>query len=56
MLDSFSTTIEQDQQILDSDVHISKTREIAVKYRLHRKMLLQKIIESLDIYQDRILF
>ena len=127
MLDSFSTTIEQDQQILgklfhgssqrlcvselhfelkliptnvpDSDVHISKTREIAVKYvnnlfvmllviffstlglhqvmkylafqyqlvkftfpysmhryRLHRKMLLQKIIDSLDIYQDRILF
>ncbi|PAN17849.1 hypothetical protein PAHAL_3G159300 [Panicum hallii] len=56
MLDSFSTTIEQDQQILDSDVHISKTREIAIKYRLHRKMLLQKIIDSLDIYQDRILF
>ncbi|CAL4909798.1 unnamed protein product [Urochloa decumbens] len=56
MLDSFSTTIEQDQQILDSDVHLSKTQEIAIKYRLHRKMLLQKIIDSLDIYQDRILF
>ncbi|KAK3137865.1 hypothetical protein QOZ80_5AG0361450 [Eleusine coracana subsp. coracana] len=56
MLDSFSTTILQDQEILDSDVHISKTREIAIKYRLHRKLLLQKIIDSLDIYQDRILF
>ncbi|KAJ1264308.1 hypothetical protein BS78_09G253800 [Paspalum vaginatum] len=56
MLDSFSTTIEQDEQILDSDVHISKTREIAIKYRMHRKMLLQKIIDALDIYQDRILF
>ncbi|CAD6271023.1 unnamed protein product [Miscanthus lutarioriparius] len=56
MLDSFSTTIEQDQQILDSDVHISKTREIAIKYRLHRKMLLQKIMDALDIYQDKILF
>ncbi|KAL6609465.1 hypothetical protein ACP70R_039434 [Stipagrostis hirtigluma subsp. patula] len=32
MLDSFSTTIQQDQQILDSDEHISKTREIAIKY------------------------
>lgn len=56
MLDSFPTTIEQDQQILDSDAHISKTREIAIKYRLHRKMLLQKIMDALDIYQDRILF
>ncbi|XP_066363521.1 protein PLASTID TRANSCRIPTIONALLY ACTIVE 14-like [Miscanthus floridulus] len=56
MLDSFSTTIEEDQQILDSDVHISKTREIAIKYRLHRKMLLQKIMDALDIYQDKILF
>ncbi|RCV16292.1 hypothetical protein SEVIR_3G128700v4 [Setaria viridis] len=56
MLDSFSTTIEQDQQILDSDARISKMREIAIKYRLHRKMLLQKIIDSLDIYQERILF
>ncbi|KAL6848754.1 hypothetical protein ACP4OV_021337 [Aristida adscensionis] len=56
MLDSFSTTIEQDQQILDSDHHISKTREIAIKYRLHRKLLLEKIINALEIYQDRILF
>lgn len=56
MLSSFSTTTEQDERILDSDMDISKTREIAIKYRMHRKMLLQKIIDSLDIYQDRILF
>lgn len=56
MLESFSTTIQQDEQILDSDAHIRKTREIAIKYRLHRKLLLEKIIDSLEIYQDRILF
>ncbi|KAF0926716.1 hypothetical protein E2562_027151 [Oryza meyeriana var. granulata] len=56
MLESFSTTIQQDQEILDSDGHIRRTREIAIKYRLHRKLLLQKIIDALDIYQDRILF
>ncbi|KAL5202009.1 hypothetical protein ABZP36_012961 [Zizania latifolia] len=56
MLESFSTTIQQDQEILDSDGHIRKTREIAIKYRLHRKLLLQKIIDALEIYQDRILF
>uniref|UniRef100_A0A0D9WKE0 SET domain-containing protein n=1 Tax=Leersia perrieri TaxID=77586 RepID=A0A0D9WKE0_9ORYZ len=56
MLESFSTTIQQDQDILDSDGHIRRTREIAIKYRLHRKLLLQKIIDALDIYQDRILF
>ncbi|KAF2932351.1 hypothetical protein DAI22_05g281200 [Oryza sativa Japonica Group] len=56
MLESFSTTIQQDQEILDSDGHIRRTREIAIKYRLHRKLLLQKIIDALDIYQDKILF
>ncbi|KQK04625.1 protein PLASTID TRANSCRIPTIONALLY ACTIVE 14 [Brachypodium distachyon] len=56
MSESFSTTIQQDEQILDTDEPIRKTREIAIKYRLHRKLLLRKIIDSLEIYQDRILF
>ncbi|KAM3300622.1 hypothetical protein ACQJBY_041575 [Aegilops geniculata] len=56
MAESFSTTIQQDEEILDSDEPMRKTREIAIKYRLHRKLLLQKIIDSLEIYQDRILF
>ncbi|VAH11455.1 unnamed protein product [Triticum turgidum subsp. durum] len=56
MVESFSTTIQQDEEILDSDEPMRKTREIAIKYRLHRKLLLQKIIDSLEIYQDRILF
>ncbi|VAH23592.1 unnamed protein product [Triticum turgidum subsp. durum] len=56
MAESFSTTIRQDEEILDSDEPMRKTREIAIKYRLHRKLLLQKIIDSLEIYQDRILF
>ncbi|KAJ0080829.1 hypothetical protein Patl1_12045 [Pistacia atlantica] len=33
-----------------------RTLEAAVKYRLHRKLFIEKVIKALDIYQDRILF
>nr|CAD1840318.1 unnamed protein product [Ananas comosus var. bracteatus] len=56
MLAELSTTSRQDQQILDSDENISRTREAAIKYRMHRKLFLEKVIEALDLYQDRILF
>ncbi|XP_020103440.1 protein PLASTID TRANSCRIPTIONALLY ACTIVE 14 isoform X1 [Ananas comosus] len=59
MLSEFSTTSRQDQQILDSDENFSRTREAAIEYeiyRMHRKLFLEKVIEALDLYQDRILF
>nr|XP_012466395.1 unnamed protein product [Gossypium raimondii] len=33
-----------------------RTLETAIKYRLHRKLFIEKVIEALDIYQERILF
>ncbi|KAK2967950.1 hypothetical protein RJ640_026377 [Escallonia rubra] len=56
MLAEFSTTSQQDQQILDSMPEARRTLETAIKYRLHRKLFLEKIIQALDIYQERILF
>ncbi|KAL6349963.1 hypothetical protein AAG906_002070 [Vitis piasezkii] len=56
MLLEFPTTSEQDQQILDSMTEERRTLEAAIKYRLHRKLLIEKVIQALDIYQERILF
>ncbi|KAA8544701.1 hypothetical protein F0562_019450 [Nyssa sinensis] len=56
MLAEFPTTSEQDQQILDSMPQSRRTLETAIKYRLHRKLFIKKVIQALDIYQDRILF
>ncbi|MCL7028749.1 hypothetical protein MKW94_029291 [Papaver nudicaule] len=56
MLSEFSTTPDQDQQILDSLPQARRTLEAAIKYRLHRKLFLKKVIQALEIYQDRILF
>lgn len=56
MLAEFPTTSDQDQQILDSNPQARKTREAAIKYRLHRKLFLEKVIQALELYKDRILF
>ncbi|XP_074584357.1 protein PLASTID TRANSCRIPTIONALLY ACTIVE 14 [Curcuma longa] len=56
LLADFPTTLEQDQQILDANPVASRTREAAIKYRLHRKLFLIKVIQALEIYQERILF
>ncbi|KAK9064316.1 hypothetical protein SSX86_015696 [Deinandra increscens subsp. villosa] len=56
ILGEYSTTSKQDQHILDSTPEMSWTREAAIKYRLHRKLFVEKVIQALDIYQDRILF
>eukprot|EP00262_Sarcandra_glabra_P003828 TRINITY_DN1464_c0_g3_i1.p1 TRINITY_DN1464_c0_g3~~TRINITY_DN1464_c0_g3_i1.p1 ORF type:complete len:488 (-),score=78.73 TRINITY_DN1464_c0_g3_i1:146-1609(-) len=56
MLAEFPTTSDQDQQILDSNPQARRTLEAAIKYRLHRKLYLEKVIQALDIYQERILF
>lgn len=56
MLLEFPTTSEQDQKILDSMTEERRTLEAAIKYRLHRKLLIEKVIQALDIYQERILF
>ncbi|GAB4859362.1 Protein PLASTID TRANSCRIPTIONALLY ACTIVE 14 [Ancistrocladus abbreviatus] len=56
MLAEFPTTSKQDQQILDSMPDASRTLEAAIKYRLHRKLFIKKVIEALEIYQERILF
>ncbi|KAK6236096.1 hypothetical protein QUC31_019856 [Theobroma cacao] len=56
MLAQFPTTSEQDQKFLDSLPEARRTLETAIKYRLHRKLFIEKVIQALDIYQERILF
>ncbi|EOY31297.1 PREDICTED: protein PLASTID TRANSCRIPTIONALLY ACTIVE 14 isoform X2 [Theobroma cacao] len=55
MLAQFPTTSEQDQKFLDS-LPEARTLETVIKYRLHRKLFIEKVIQALDIYQERILF
>ncbi|KAF5475348.1 hypothetical protein F2P56_007158 [Juglans regia] len=56
MLAEFPTTSEQDQKLLDSMPEPTRTLEAAIKYRLHRKLFIEKTIQALEIYQERILF
>ncbi|XP_022156038.1 protein PLASTID TRANSCRIPTIONALLY ACTIVE 14 isoform X2 [Momordica charantia] len=56
MLAAFPTTSEQDQKMLDSISQPTRTLEASIKYRLHRKLYIEKVIEALDVYQERILF
>ncbi|KAK9106405.1 hypothetical protein Syun_022416 [Stephania yunnanensis] len=56
MLAEFPTTSDKDQKILDKMSQPRRTLEAAIKYRLHRKRFLEKVIKALDIYQERILF
>lgn len=56
MLAAFPTTSEQDQKILDSMPQATRTLEASIKYRLHRKLFMEKVIKALDVYQERILF
>ncbi|KAE8665339.1 vacuolar sorting receptor family protein [Hibiscus syriacus] len=56
MLAQFPTTSAQDQKLLDSMPEARRTLETAIKYRLHRKLFVEKVIKALDIYQERILF
>ncbi|KAL5721842.1 Protein PLASTID TRANSCRIPTIONALLY ACTIVE 14 [Ranunculus cassubicifolius] len=55
MLAEYPTTSDQDQAILDSNIQ-SRRLEAIIKYRLHRKLFLEKVIQALEIYQERILF
>ncbi|KAK4761112.1 hypothetical protein SAY87_006005 [Trapa incisa] len=56
MLSAFPTTSKQDREILDSMPEPSRTLESAIKYRLHRKLYIEKVIQALDMYQELILF
>ncbi|XP_068657205.1 protein PLASTID TRANSCRIPTIONALLY ACTIVE 14 [Aristolochia californica] len=56
MLAKFPTSSGEDQQLLDSNPQMSRTREAAIKYRLHRKLFLEKVIQALNVYQDKIIF
>ncbi|CAA0806016.1 plastid transcriptionally active 14 [Striga hermonthica] len=56
MLAEYSTTAAEDQQILESNPEARRTLEAAIKYRLHRKLFIEKVIQALDVYQERILF
>ncbi|EEF34228.1 conserved hypothetical protein [Ricinus communis] len=56
MLAEFPTTSEEDQTLLDTVPDSRRTLEAAIKYRLHRKKLIEKVIQALDIYQERLLF
>ncbi|MQL94189.1 hypothetical protein Taro_026843 [Colocasia esculenta] len=55
ILAEFPTTSDQDKQILDSNPQASRTLEASIKYRLHRKLFIEKVIQALELYQDRIL-
>lgn len=57
ILGTFPTTVDKDLNILEADSNgSSKIRESAIKYRIHRKQFINKIIESLSLYLERILF
>ncbi|KAE9594272.1 hypothetical protein Lal_00001159 [Lupinus albus] len=56
MLSAFATTAKQDQKLLDSMPEATRTLEAAIKYRLHRKLFIEKVIQALEIYQEKILF
>lgn len=56
MLGKYTTTAREDQKILDSLPEASRTHEAAIKYRLHRKLFIEKVFHALDIYQEQILF
>ncbi|KAL9227979.1 hypothetical protein vseg_003607 [Gypsophila vaccaria] len=56
ILSEYPTTSKQDEQILASTPDARRTFEAAVKYRFHRKLFIQKVIDALEIYQDKILF
>ncbi|XP_057971509.1 protein PLASTID TRANSCRIPTIONALLY ACTIVE 14 isoform X3 [Malania oleifera] len=56
ILSKFPTTSDQDQKILDSMPSSSRTLEAAIKYRLNRKLFIQKVIQALEIYKERLLF
>lgn len=56
MLAEYPTTSDEDQKILDSNPQARRTLEAAIKYRLHRKLFIKKVIQALDVYQERILF
>ncbi|XP_062078182.1 protein PLASTID TRANSCRIPTIONALLY ACTIVE 14 isoform X2 [Humulus lupulus] len=56
MLADFPTTFKQDQKLLDSIPEASRTLEAAIKYRSHRKLFIDKVMQALDIYQEEILF
>ncbi|CAH9147534.1 unnamed protein product [Cuscuta epithymum] len=56
MLASFPTTLDEDQKILDSLTEPKRTIQAAIKYRLDKKLFIQKVIQTLEVYQDQILF
>ncbi|KAJ6388357.1 hypothetical protein OIU77_026855 [Salix suchowensis] len=56
MLAQFPTTSKKDLKILDSMPEATRTLEAAIKYRLHRKLLIEKVVQALGMYQERILF
>uniref|UniRef100_A0A7C9ER30 SET domain-containing protein n=1 Tax=Opuntia streptacantha TaxID=393608 RepID=A0A7C9ER30_OPUST len=56
ILAKYPTTFEEDQRILESTPDPSRTLEAAIKYRLHRKLFIEKVIEALEMYQEKILF
>ncbi|XP_050234349.1 protein PLASTID TRANSCRIPTIONALLY ACTIVE 14 [Mercurialis annua] len=56
ILAGFPMTSEEDQQLLDTMPEARRPLEAAIKYRLHRKKLVEKVMQALDIYQERLLF
>ncbi|BBN16965.1 hypothetical protein MPTK1_7g10810 [Marchantia polymorpha subsp. ruderalis] len=56
-LDQFPTTLEDDRRLYESQSEKRSPRwQAAVRYRMDRKVFLRKIIKTLDLYMQRILY
>ncbi|CAI0546306.1 unnamed protein product [Linum tenue] len=56
MLAKYPTTSEQDQKMLVGRFNHVEPCNTTYRYRLHRKLFIKKVIQALDMYQDRLLF
>ncbi|CAM6094608.1 unnamed protein product [Calypogeia fissa] len=54
LLQTFPTTLDEDRFIYDSCT--DPRLQAAVKYRMHRKILIRTIMETLDLYIQRIIY
>ncbi|KAL3701433.1 hypothetical protein R1sor_019455 [Riccia sorocarpa] len=56
-LDRFPTSLAEDRLLLETESEMRSPRwQAALRYRIDRKTFLQKIMATLDLYMDRILY
>lgn len=57
LLNAYPTTLQSDLELLGSNPRRkSKRWRVAVEYRIQRKTLIKKIMKTLDLYLDRLLY